>query len=266
MLIFLFLVLFLLPAHAEFEIHYLDVGQGDSAIILCDGESMIIDGGPVSASSLLYSYIRNTLQLAEVNIVVATHPHDDHIGGIPAILNAAPVGVILSPVAAWDSSTFSSVIKYANLQGCPITVPSVGDVYTIGSADVTIISCWPEAWTVNDMSIILRVDYGDTSFLFTGDAEVMAEYVSIDSGLLLKADVLKVGHHGSHSSSCLEFLKAVSPKAAVISCGADNTYGHPHMETLNNLNSVKAEVLRTDIYGTIICRSDGRIKQLRLYK
>ncbi len=256
----LLVMLSLIPAAAKCEltIHFLDVGQGDAAIILCDGESMIIDGGPSAASSFIYSYIRNTLELSYVDYVIATHPHEDHIGGVAAVLNAVPVDLILTPVVTWDTSVFDAVVRYADLQGAPMVVPETGDVLHLGGATVTVLHCWPEAWVTNDMSIAVRIDYGETSFIFTGDAESMAEYMMVDTGLPLKADVLKVGHHGSSSSSTEEFIRIVNPTYAVISCGRGNSYGHPHSETMATLKAAGAEVYRTDMQGTIICTSDGK--------
>ncbi|MBR4502263.1 MAG: MBL fold metallo-hydrolase [Clostridia bacterium] len=144
-------------AGADIDVYFLDVGQGDSAIIVCDGEAMIIDGGPVNKSSYVYSYIKNTLQLERINLMVATHPHDDHIGGLSAVLNAVPVDLILSPVTESSSIPFSFLVKYADAQGTPIIVPFDGDVYQLGGATITILLCYPEAWEENDRSIdILR--------------------------------------------------------------------------------------------------------------
>ena len=252
---------------------------------------MLIDGGTSSASQLIYSYLR--AHVDALDVIIATHPHEDHIGGLAAALNAVPVGVIYSPVTEWDSPAFMALQRYAS---APIIVPTEGDQFTIGDALVTILHCWSDAWDENDMSIVCRVDYGQTSFLFTGDAEYMSEYMMLDtqmsleadvmldsqmsleadamlesesadtmldsqeasiltSQMSLEADVLKVGHHGSRSSSTKEFIEAVSPEYAVISCGRDNVYGHPHEETLSALEGVT--VLRTDELGTIVFRSDG---------
>lgn len=239
-------------AEADLTVHFLDVGQGDAALVMCDGEAMLIDGGPASASQFLYTYLRQ--ETDSLSVMIATHPHDDHIGGLAAALNAVPVDVIYSPVTTWNSKTWDSLSKYASAQGTPIVIPQEGDTFPLGSATVTILHCWPEAWTENDMSIVLRVDYGSTSFLFTGDAEEMSEFMMI--GLPLKADVLKVAHHGSRYSSTPEFIEAVSPSWAVISCGEGNQYGHPHDETLRALAGVK--MLRTDQLGTIVFHSDGQ--------
>ena len=239
-------------AHADLYVHFLDVGQGDAALVICDGEAMLIDGGPASASQFLYTYLRK--ETDSLSVMIATHPHDDHIGGLAAALNAVPVDVIYSPVTSWNSKPWDSLSKYTSAQGTPIVIPQERDSFPLGGATVSILHCWPEAWAENDMSIVLRVDYGSNSFLFTGDAEEMSEYMML--GLPLKADVLKVAHHGSRYSSTPEFIEAVNPSWAVISCGDGNSYGHPHEETLRIL--FDAKVLRTDQLGTIVFQSDGQ--------
>ena len=173
-----------------------------------------------------------------------------------AILNAVPVDVIYSPITTWGSKSWNSLAKYASAQGTPIVIPQEGDSFPLGNGTVTILHCWPEAWAENDMSIVLRLDYGTTSFLFTGDAEEMSEAIMLTDGVSLPADVLKVAHHGSRYSSTPEFIEAVAPSWAVISCGDGNAYGHPHEETLRTLSITK--VLRTDQLGTIVFHSDGQ--------
>ena len=261
-LIFLFLPI---SAFADLQIHFLDVGQGDCTIVLCDGESMVIDGGPASASSFVYSYIRNTLELQHIDYVVSTHPHLDHVYGLSSVLNAAPVDLVLTPVLEWDSKAFNSMVKYAEKQGAPLSVPQEGDMLRLGGTTVTILHCWPEAidyGRTNDSSIVVRIDYGQTSFIITGDAEDWSEYMMIDAGINLSADVLRVSHHGSNTGSTMEFLKAVQPKYAVISVGKDNGYGHPHTEVLERLDKIGTKVLRTDELGTIVFQSDGNILTL----
>ena len=256
-LLFLFLPI---SAFADLQIHFLDVGQGDCTIVLCDGESMVIDGGPASASSFVYSYIRNTLELQHIDYVVSTHPHLDHVYGLSSVLNAAPVDLVLTPVLEWDSKAFNSMVKYAEKQGAPLSVPQEGDTLRLGGATVTILHCWPEAidyGRTNDSSIVVRIDYGQTSFIITGDAEDWSEYMMIDSGVNLRADVLRIAHHGSNTASTMEFLQSVQPEYAVISVGKDNGYGHPHQEVLDRLNEVGSRILRTDELGTIVMNSNG---------
>ena len=257
LLLFLFLPV---SALADLQVHFLNVGQGDCTIIICDGEAMVIDGGPAVASDYVYSYIRNTLELQHIDYVVSTHPHLDHVYGLSAVLNAAPVDLLLTPVLEWDSKAFNNMLKYAEKQGTPVSVPQEGDTLQLGGATVTILHCWPEALDygrTNDSSIVTRIDYGDTSFIITGDAEDWSEYMMVDAGVNLKADVLRVAHHGSNTASTMEFLKAVQPKYAVISVGKDNGYGHPHTEVLERLDKIGAKVLRTDDLGTIVFQSDG---------
>lgn len=264
----LLLVLFLpLSAFADLQVHFLNVGQGDCTIVLCDGEAMVIDGGPAVSSDYVYSYIRNTLGLTWINYVVSSHPHVDHVAGLSAVLNAAPVDVILTPTLEWDSKSFRKMIEYADLSGTPVVIPEEGETFPLGGATVTVLHCWPDVFDsafieaygsrTNDSSIVLRIDYGKTSFIITGDAEDWSEYMMIDSGLNLKGDVLRIAHHGSQYSSTMQFLQAVQPEYAVISVGTDNGYGHPHQATLNRLAEVGAQVLRTDELGTIVMTSDG---------
>ena len=262
MISFVLALLLLVPALAlaELEVHFLDVGQGDCAVVVCDGESMVIDGGPRAAAGSVYRYIREGLGLTHIDYAVSTHPHVDHVYGLSAVMNAAPADLLLTPVLEWDSKAFEYVMKYAGRQGTEIAMPQEGDVLRLGGATVMVLHCWPEAAAqgrTNDMSIVLRVDYGKTSFLFTGDAEDWSEYMMLDSKVNLKADVLKVSHHGSGTASTMEFLRAVHPAYAVISAGKGNSYGHPHAEVLSRLKAVGARVLRTDESGTVRLYSDG---------
>ncbi len=253
------LILVFNNAFGEMDVYFLDVGQGDCAIIVADGDAMIIDGGSASYSDLVYTYIKNTLKLEHIAYMVATHPHEDHIGGLAAALKAVPVDIILTPVLSWNTDEFKNLLDYADMRECTIRIPADGDTYPLGTATITILMCWPEAnlySSVNDMSIVLRIDYGSTSFLFTGDAEAYVEYTLVDNWDL-SADVLKVGHHGSISSSTDEFITAVNPNIAVISCGKNNPYGHPRQEILDKLSSLSSDIYRTDLQGTVIVHSNG---------
>lgn len=244
-------------AESNLTIHFLDVGQGAAAVIQCDGEVMMYDGGSAESSSFVYSYLTKTLGINRIDVMVASHPHEDHIGGLSGALNACSVGTIYSPVTEHDSKTFSSLLKYAGKQGLSLTVPDVGDTFAIGSATATFLSPAKAYENTNDLSLVVRIEYGETSFLLAGDAEWDAEHDMVDSGMELSSTLLSVGHHGSDTSSSYVFLREVMPQYAVISVGKDNSYGHPSQDVLSRLRDVGAQVYRTDLQGTITCVSDG---------
>ena len=245
-----------LPEGSSFEVHFIDVGQGDAALVLCDGQAMLIDGGEATASSKIYAYLKNH-QVNYLDYIVATHAHSDHIGGLSGALNYAMVGTALCPVTDYDSKTFNSFVKYLGRQNVAITVPQAGGTFSLGSAAVQVLAPQKAYEEPNDTSIVLKISYGEISFLFTGDAERTAEDDILDVGYDLSATVLKVGHHGSDTSTSYPFLREIMPEYAVISVGADNPYGHPTEATLSRLRDAGAAVYRTDLQGTIICTSDG---------
>ena len=244
------------PEPSTFSLTYLDVGQGDSAIISCDGHYMLIDGGDTGCSDEMYSYLKRN-EISTLDMVVASHAHVDHVGGLSGALNYAKAGLVLCPVTEYDTDAFRDFVKYAKKNGPGIMVPKKGDTYTLGSATVTILGL--NAGEGNDSSIILSVTYQDRVFLFTGDAEREAEQaVLADYPELLAAYGLKVGHHGSADATTYPFLREIMPEFAVISCGAGNPYGHPVDNTLSRLRDAEVTVYRTDLHGDItVTSTDG---------
>ena len=239
-----------------FDIHFIDVGQADAALVVCDGETMLIDGGNRADSQLIYTYLQNE-GITHLDYVVATHAHEDHVGGLPGALNYATVGTALCSVEYYDSDVFETFVAQLAKQGKQIEVPEAGDVFELGSAQVQVLGPVRESDEPNNMSLVLRVVYGNTSFLFTGDAEREEEQDILEAGFILDSTVLKVGHHGSENSTTYPFLREVMPEYAVISVGEGNTYGHPTEDALSRLRDAGASVLRTDINGLICCTSDG---------
>ncbi len=243
------------PVDSSFEVHFIDVGQADAALVLCDGRAMLIDGGNAEDSSLLYSYLKKH-GIAHLDYVIGTHAHEDHIGGIAGALNYATAGVVLCPVTSYDSKAFQNFAKTVNSQGVSITVPSAGETFQLGSASCRILAANTSS-DANNTSIVLRIVYGKTSFLFTGDAERETEQAILNSGQTLQSTVLKVGHHGSDTSTSYVWLREIMPEYAVISVGAKNSYGHPTEEVLSRLRDADVKTFRTDMQGDIVCVSDG---------
>lgn len=244
------------PEGSSFAVHFVDVGQADAALILCDGQAMLIDGGNAEDSNLLYTYLKKQ-NVSHLTYVVGTHAHEDHIGGIAGALNYATAGKVYSPVTDYDTKAFQNFKKAAQNRGCDLTVPKVGEAFSLGSANCEVLAVNTESDT-NNSSIVLRITYGEVSFLFTADAEREVEQVLLDRDAKLSSTVLKVGHHGSDSSTSYAFLREVSPAYAIISVGKDSTYGHPTEEVLSRLRDADVKTFRTDLQGDVICTSDGK--------
>ena len=190
--------------------------------------------------------------------MVGTHAHEDHMGGLAGALQYAKVGMAFCSVTQDDAKFFQNVVKYLNQQGKRLTVPQCGSTYSLGSAQFQFLGPVRPSDDPNNMSLVLRITYGDTSFLFTGDAERDEEADILKAGYPLKSTVLKAGHHGSETSTSYPFLRAVAPQYGVISCGAGNSYGHPHDAALSRLRDADVTLYRTDLQGTIVCTSDGK--------
>lgn len=240
---------------STFSIHFIDVGQADAALVECDGHYMLIDGGNSGDSSLIFSVLKNE-KVPVLDILVASHAHEDHVGGLSGALNYTTAKLTLCPVKSYDSDVFNDFSKYADKNGGGITVPKAGAEYMLGSAKLTILGL-NLADDTNNTSIVLKITYGNTSFLFTGDAEREAEQALLDNGVDLSATVLKVGHHGADTSTTYPFLREIMPEYAVISVGEGNSYDHPTEATLSKLEDANVKLYRTDMQGNIYCTSDG---------
>lgn len=249
---------------SKVSIYYLDVGQGDSELIrLPSGENILIDAGLAEGSSKLLDYLEQ-LGVHKIDYLIATHPHADHIGGMAQVIKRMDIGKIYLPKVA-DSQVpttrvYENMLDAVEKKGLRLTQSKAGvTVFDQGDARLEFLAPHEDNYKdLNNYSIVAKLTYGKKTFLFTGDAEKESEKEMLQEfSSKLSSDVLKVGHHGSNSSTSANFLKAVAPKYAIISCGKNNDYGHPHKEVMNRLNAAKIKVLRTDEQGTILITSNG---------
>lgn len=244
-------------AGEQLTVHFIDVGQADCILLECAGRYMLIDGGNVEDSSLVVSYLEKQ-GVEDLSLVVCTHAHEDHVGGLPGVLAVYPTKEVWAPTKTYSSQCFDDFVYYTDQQGLEITIPDPGDSFDLGKAVITVLGPTTSYAEPNNTSLILMVQFGENRFLFTGDMETEAENDMLDAGAHVKADVLKVGHHGSNTSTGYRFLYEVAPTYAVISVGKDNSYGHPHDEPMSRLHDADVTVYRTDEMGTIVAVSDGK--------
>lgn len=241
--------------------HFIDVGQGDSTFIeLPDGRTMLIDAGVTDTGDSIAQYIKDT-GYDRIDFVVATHPHSDHIGGMRRVINQLDVGAVYMPKVSTDTYTYEKLLKAIKNKGLKVKTAKAG-VNIVNSTDpvfrVDIIAPVKTGYeSLNDYSAVVKITYGDTAFLFMGDAEKLSESEILAKGTDVSADVIKIGHHGSSTSSSEEFVKAVGADIGIISCGKNNDYGHPHKEILSLYKKTKTRLYRTDKLGTIVVVSDG---------
>ncbi len=240
---------------SELTVHFIDVGQADAAVLQCGDDTMIIDGGNVADSSLIVAYLKK-LNVPHIDYMVCTHAHEDHVGGLSAPLSVMPVGAVYAPVTESDSKAYQTFKQKVADTNTEIMHPVNDERFSLGSARVEILAAPTNADNLNNTSIIVKVKHGNKSFLFMGDAEREEEQTLLDRGLL-KSDVLKVGHHGSDTSTSYLFLREIMPEYAVISVGKGNSYGHPTEAVLSRLRDADVKVYRTDLQGDIIMSSDG---------
>ena len=241
------------------KVHYLDVGQADCILLETDGQYLLIDGGNKEDGQFVVSYLeRQGVEALEA--VICTHPHEDHVGGLAAVLAVYPAASVYAPTKTYGSDAFDDFLKYTDQQALEITVPAPGDELILGLAKLTFLGPTKSYAEANDTSIILMAHFLETRFLFTGDMEAAAEKDMLDfwgEDFQWDVDVLKVGHHGSGTSSSYRFLRETAPEYAVISVGAGNPHGHPHDSVTSRFADAGTPVLRTDELGTILAVSDG---------
>ena len=243
----------------QMRVSYIDVGQGDGAFIeFPEGKTALIDAGEAFAAEAVIQLIED-YGYDTIDYIICTHPHSDHIGGMSEVIQNFQIGAIYMPKVSHSSKTFETLLLTIREKDLGIHTAKAGVSVSV-SPEITMEflgPCSEYYEEMNDYSAVVKICYGENAFLFTGDAEVLAEQEILAGGCDIRADVLKVGHHGSVTSTCKEFLQAVSPRFAVISSGAGNDYGHPHRETLSKLKRMDIAVLRTDQKGTITFMADG---------
>ncbi len=242
----------------DFRVHYIDVGQGDSILVQSGEEYMLIDGGKNVAADTVVNYLKSQ-NVKKLKYVIGTHPHEDHIGGLDDVIDTFDVENVIMPNVTHNTKSFEDVLDSIMNKGLTITPAVSGERYALGDAELLILAPNGDGYKdLNDYSVVARVQYGNTSFMFTGDAEGISEKEMIDVyGSSLRTDVLKLGHHGSTTSTTNDFLELVNPSVAVITVGKDNTYGHPHKEIIERLEKNNIRIYRTDLDGNILATSDG---------
>ena len=235
-------------------VRYLDVGQADSILVQSEGINMLIDAGTNSSGQTVVKDLED-LGVTKIDYLIGTHPHEDHIGGMDDIIKNFDIGIIYMPKIQSNTKTFEDVLDAVSEKGLKITSPKKGDEFEVGGARCEIMTDRIEDTSnLNLSSIVIRMTYGTQSFLFMGDAEKENE----ETRQWPQTTVLKVGHHGSSTSSSTQFLNEVQPQISVISVGKDNKYGHPTKTTINKLEKIKTKIYRTDESGTITITSDGK--------
>lgn len=240
-------------------IHYIDVGQADCILLENEGKFMLIDGGNREDSQLVVSYLEQQ-GVQELEAVVCTHAHEDHVGGLPSVLAVYPTATVYAPTKTYSSNIFDKFVYYTDQQGLEITIPQPGDSFTLGSVNLTVLGPVKSYPDPNNTSIVIMAEFGSTRFLFTGDMEKEAENDMLDywgEQYNWNCDVLKSGHHGSSTSSSYRLIYETDPEYIVISVGKDNSYGHPHRETVALYKDAGIPAFRTDELGHVIVTSDG---------
>lgn len=236
---------------SNLKVYYFDVGQADSILIVNNNKTMLIDAGNNDDGELVVNNIKK-LGISKLDYVIGTHPHEDHIGGLDDVIDAFDIGTIYMPKVQTNTKTFEDVLDSVSNKGLTITAPKIGDKFEVGNANCEVMSIGDDSSNLNSTSIVIRMEYNNKSYLFMGDAEKINE----DSREWPQTDILKVGHHGSSTSSSQKFLNQIKPKIAVIQLGQGNKYGHPHDEVIKRLENIGATIYRTDLQKDILIEQE----------
>lgn len=245
-----------LTIDSNLTVHFIDVGQGLSVLAQTDDAALLFDGGDRDTASFLYSYLQS-VGVESLDYLIASHYDSDHIGGLIDVVKDFEVDTIFGPDYIHDSALFETFLETVVSADDEIVMPEVGSSYELGEGTFTVLAPSEIVEDSNENSIAIRLDYGDTSFIITGDAEMESEAAMLETGIDLACNVLAAGHHGAATSSTWDFVEATLPEYVVFSCGLNNQYGHPDEDTLEKFQSIEAEIFRTDEQGTIIAESDG---------
>lgn len=238
-------------------VHFLDVQHADCILLACGGEYALVDGGYPESGDRIVAYLQEQ-GIKELDLMVGTHPHGDHIGGLPQVLDTFPTETVWTSQLPYTNDYVSDFTNAVTRNGADFVQPRPGERFQLGDATIDVIGPLNLRYEdANDLSLVLMVTYGDTRFLLTGDMEEVAERELVEAEVDLKADVLKVGHHGSSSSTSYRFLRAVAPTYGVISLAALNEYGHPHRDPMSRLMDADVTIYRTDKMYDIVAFSDG---------
>ena len=239
------------------EVHFVDVGQGLGTLVKADGQVLVYDGGSRHASRKFVAYLKEQ-GVETIDYLVSSHYDEDHLGGLIGCLHAFNVKNVICSDYVHTSKLYQTFIDLTDEKGLKRQHMAPGETFDFGKGRVTVLGPVEIRKNAsNDNSVVIRIDYGERSFLFTGDAEHKSEEAMVQKGENLKCDVLVPGHHGSATASCWDFLRATLPEYAVISCGEKNSYGHPHVDTMEKLEAMEIEVFRTDSQGDVVCKTDG---------